>query len=197
MRLTGSNLTAVRGFKTIFTDLSFDVTDGELMAVTGPNGVGKSTLLRIVAGLAVPASGTVACEPANEDGYRHQVHYLGHLDGLKPTLTVWQNLEFWRRFWGSGDIDEGLERLGIPHLAHLPVAVLSAGQKRRTAMARLTLATRPIWLLDEPLTALDTAAEAVFAGLLSDHMAAGGLALAATHRDLPVAATRQLAMEAA
>jgi heme exporter protein A len=197
MRLTGTDLTAIRGFKTIFTDLSFALEREGFLVVTGPNGVGKSTFLRIVAGLAPPASGKVRLEPESEDGYAHRIHYLGHLDGLKPTLTVEQNLDFWRRFWGTGDVFAALERLGIDHLAHLPVAVLSAGQKRRTAMARLLLAERPVWLLDEPLTALDSAAEEVFAGLLSDHLRAGGLAIAATHRTLPVEATAALRMEAA
>lgn len=193
MELSGAALGARRGLRTIFTDVSFRLRAGGLMTVTGPNGSGKSTLLRIVAGLMRPLAGEVRLDPLPDDGIGGALHYLGHLDGLKPGLTVRQNLDFWRRFHGGCDIGPAMARMEVTRLADLPVSVLSAGQKRRTALARLLASPRPVWLLDEPLTALDAAAETVLAEILEEHLAGGGLAIAATHRALPVAATTTLA----
>jgi heme exporter protein A len=198
MRLNGSGLSAVRGGRTIFAGLAFSVNAGELLAVTGPNGAGKSTLLRLIAGLLHPAAGTVALDPAPAGGLSGEVHYLGHLDALKPTLTVAENLRFWRRLWaGSGSIEASLDAVGIGGLDFLPAGVLSAGQKRRVALARLLVAHRPIWLLDEPLTALDAAAEGILGGLIAGHLGRNGIVVAATHRDLPVPPSATLALEAA
>ena len=198
MRLTGSGLAARRGGRIVFEGLSFSVAGGELLAVTGPNGAGKSTLLRIIAGLLAPASGTVTLEPAEEDGIGGESHYLGHADALKPSLTVAANLTFWRRvLQGRGNVDEALEAVGIAGLADLPVATLSAGQKRRAALARLLVAPRRIWLLDEPTGTLDAAAEVMLGRLLTKHLAGGGIAIAATHRPLPVIALQRLSLGAA
>ena len=197
LRLAGTGLSAVRGSRTVFTDLSFSLAAGELLAVTGPNGAGKSTLLRLVAGLLRPATGTMSLDPAGDGDIGAQMHYLGHLDALKPALTVRQNLDFWRRLWGRGEIDGPLDAVGLEPLGDLHVAVLSAGQRRRVALARLLVARRPIWLLDEPATALDRTAEAGLGRLIADHLAAGGMAIAATHRDLPLAPTATLALGAA
>ena len=197
VRLTGSGLTAVRGGRTVFTDISFSVGAGELLAVTGPNGAGKSTLLRLVAGLLRPSAGTVAMDPAEDAGIGARVHYLGHLDALKPGMTVRQNLDFWRRLWNGDGVDAPLESVGLERLGDLPVAVLSAGQRRRVALARMLVSRRPIWLLDEPATALDAAAEAGLGRLIAEHLAGGGMAIAATHRDLPAPPTATLTLEAA
>jgi len=210
MRLTAAGLSAVRGGRPVFADLSFTLSPGELLAVTGPNGAGKSTLLRLVAGLLRPSAGSVTLEfssdpPAPDRGGREQeplsigenAHYLGHLDALKPALTVRQNLDFWRRLWGGGDIEAALEAVGLEPLGDLHASVLSAGQRRRVALARLLVAQRPLWLLDEPLTALDAAAEAGLGRLIADHLAGGGMAIAATHRGLPVKPTATLALGAA
>lgn len=194
MRLTGADLTAVRGGRTVFAGLSFALAGGQLLAVTGANGAGKSTLLRLIAGLLRPAAGMVALDPVGEGGIAGALHYLGHLDGLKTVLTVRENLEFWRRLWGGGPVDAALDRVGLARLADLPAGVLSAGQKRRVAIARLLLAHRPLWLLDEPATALDTEAEAGLARLIGEHLAGGGMAVVATHRDLPVKPTMTLAL---
>ena len=198
MRLTGEGLSAERGGRAVFAGVGFAVGGGELMAVTGPNGAGKSTLLRVVAGLLPPVAGSVRLEPDPPGGLAASVHYFGHLDGLKPSLTVADNLGFARRlFGGGGDIETALETVGLAHLLDLPAGRLSAGQKRRVALARLLVSERPVWLLDEPATALDTAAEATLGRLIAAHLARGGVAVAATHRPLPVtpAATLRLGGE--
>jgi heme exporter protein A len=191
--LTASGLGAVRGGRPVFSGLSFSVSGGEILAVTGPNGAGKSTLLRLVAGLLRPSAGTLALDPADEIG--RQAHYLGHLDALKPALTLADNLAYWRRLLGGAPaiaIGAALEAVGLVGLDSLPVSVLSAGQRRRAAIARLLLSHRPIWLLDEPLTALDAHAEILFARQIYAHRARGGMVIAATHRDLPVDPTATL-----
>jgi heme exporter protein A len=192
MRLSGTDLAAARGGRSVVAGLSFALGDGELLAVTGPNGAGKSTLLRLVAGLLRPSAGTIALDPPPEEGLPAQVHYLGHLDALKPALTVRENLAFWRRIWRSGDIGAALDEVGLGHLDHLPAGALSAGQRRRVAIARLLIAPRPIWLLDEPTAALDAAAEATLGRLIARHRQGGGLVIAAIHRDLPATPTATL-----
>ena len=198
MRLTGNGLSAVRGGRTVFAGVSFGLGDGQMLAVTGANGAGKSTLLRLIAGLLRPAAGTVSLDPVGENGIAGALHYLGHLDGLKTVLTVRENLAFWQRLWGgAGSVDDALDKVGLARLADLPAGVLSAGQKRRVAITRLLLAARPLWLLDEPATALDFAAEATLGRLISEHLAGGGMAVVATHRDLAIAPTATLALGAA
>ncbi len=188
----------MRGGREVFAGLSFTVAAGELLAVTGPNGAGKSTLLRLIAGLIPPAAGEIVLEPASEQKTGSRLHYVGHLDGLKGGLTVRSNLQFWADLWRSpGAVDAALAAVDLEGLAELPVAVLSAGQRRRAALARLKLAERPVWLLDEPATALDAAAEARLGSLIGEHLAAGGIVIAATHLDLPVKPTATLALEAA
>jgi len=196
MRLTGRDLAAIRGERTVFSGLSFALAGGELLAVTGANGAGKSTLLRLIAGLLRPAAGSVSLDPASEGGIGREVHYISHLDGLKTALTVRQNLDFWRRLWRGGAVEPALDRVGLGGLADLPVGVLSAGQKRRVAIARLLIARRPLWLLDEPATSLDAEAEARLGTLIGEHLAAGGMAVVATHRGLPLAPTATLALGA-
>jgi heme exporter protein A len=192
MRLTAEGLSAIRGGRAVFAGVSFALAAGEALAVTGANGSGKSTLLRLLAGLLKPEAGIIALEPAGEDS---AIHYLGHLDGLKTALTVRQNLTFWQALWKGGEIEPALERLGIARLADLHAGVLSAGQKRRVALARLLIARRPLWLLDEPATALDAAAEETLTGVIAEHLAGGGMAVVATHRPLSYA-TRSLGLGA-
>jgi heme exporter protein A len=194
MRLTGSGLAVVRNGRSVFSGLSFELAAGELLAVTGANGVGKSTLLRIVAGLLAPSAGRVSLEPATADSLASELHYLGHLDGLKTTLTVRRNLEFWRALWAGKAVELALEAVGLGNLADLPVGVLSAGQRRRLAIARLLIVERRLWLLDEPATSLDAAGEQMLGRLIAAHLAAGGMAMVATHRELPLAATATLTL---
>lgn len=162
---------------------------GKVAVVEGPNGSGKTTLLRALAGFLLPAAGRISLESAGEErDLPEQVHYLGHRDGLRAALTATENLAFAARLLGDAGLSpsEALGRVGLTRIADLPVGVLSAGQRRRVALARLLVARRPVWLLDEPTSALDTAAQATVAGLIRDHAAQGGLVVAATHLDLGV-----------
>lgn len=197
MRLTVEGLSVVRGGRIVLANRSFTLSDAGLLAVVGPNGAGKSTLLRVIAGLLAPAEGRISLEPAGEAGMAGVVHYLGHADGLKAQLTVRENLDFWRRLWGGEAVEPALAAVGLAHVVDLPAGVLSAGQKRRVALARLLLHRRPLWLLDEPLTALDDRAEAMLGSLLAVHVAGGGMAMVATHRPLPVPVTASLDLGAA
>jgi heme exporter protein A len=195
MRLSGNGLGAERGGRVVFTGIRFAIAGGEMLAVTGPNGAGKSTLLRVVAGLLQPAAGAIRIDPEPEAGISGAVHYLGHLDALKPSLSVADNLGYWRRLYGGeGDVETTLDQVGLAHLIDLPAGRLSAGQKRRVALARLLVSARPVWLLDEPATALDAAAEAMLGGLIAAHLAGGGIVMAATHRPLPLAPSATLTL---
>lgn len=194
MRLKGQGLGCVRGGRQIFSGLDFDVPAGQALAVTGANGAGKSSLLRMIAGLLPVAAGAVDLEGGEADlTLSEQTHYLGHRDALKPSLTVLENLEFWRDFLGgiTADGAVSLEAVGLGHAAHLPAAFLSAGQRRRLSIARLLAVRRPVWLLDEPTSALDTKGQAMVAGVIADHLRDGGIILAATHVPLS-AMTQQL-----
>ncbi len=190
MQLSGSGLACVRGGREVFSGLGFAVSGGEALAVVGRNGAGKSSLLRIIAGLLHPAAGAVqlAGGEAGELTLAEQAHYLGHRDALKPALTVTENLSFWRDMLGGTGEDLGtcLKACGIGHAAGLPAGYLSAGQRRRLSMARLLVAQRPLWLLDEPTSALDAEGQRLAARLMSEHLARGGLIMAATHGPLGI-----------
>jgi heme exporter protein A len=190
MRLLASGLTCVRGGREVFSALSFEALAGELLAVTGRNGSGKTSLLRLIAGLLTPAGGSLALEGSDAElTLPEQAHYLGHRDALKPALSVLENLHFWRDFLGGkpSNAAESLAAVGLAHAAHLPAAYLSAGQRRRLSLARLLAVRRPVWLLDEPTTALDTAGQDMIAGLMREHLTSGGLIVAATHAPLGLA----------
>ena len=196
MRLSGSGLRCVRGGREVFAGLGFEAAAGEALAVTGRNGSGKTSLLRMIAGLIVPAAGAIELSAGDSElTVPEQCHYLGHRDALKPALSVAENLGFWADFLGGerSEIAASLAAVGLDHAAHLPAAYLSAGQRRRLSLARLIAVRRPIWLLDEPATALDAAGQAMFEGLMRDHLARGGILVAATHAPLGVTA-RQLAI---
>jgi heme exporter protein A len=184
MRLLASNLACVRGGREVFSGLGFALGTGEALVVSGPNGAGKSSLLRLVAGLVPAAGGRLNLDGGDSElTIGEQAHYLGHQDALKPSLSVEENLAFWTRYLGGAStaVEGSLAKVGLERIARLPAAYLSAGQRRRLSIARLTAVARPIWLLDEPASALDAAAQAMLAGLMQAHLSAGGLILAATH----------------
>jgi heme exporter protein A len=194
MRLIAENLSCERGGRIVFSDLSFAIEAGEALQVTGRNGAGKSSLLRLVAGMVRMSSGSLTLERGEQDKpIAEQVHYCGHLDACKPSLTAQENLDFWRDFLGGGGLSAyaALEAFGIARLADTPAGYLSAGQKRRLSLARLLAVKRPLWLLDEPTAALDTASQHSLFDAIKAHCASGGLALIATHMPLDVP-TREL-----
>ncbi len=191
MRLSAVDLACHRGGRDVFRGVNFSVGSGELLAVTGRNGAGKSSLLRTIVGLVAVAGGKLELTDGDPElTIAEQAHYLGHQDALKPSLSVGENLRFWAGFLGGGDgggpvdIGAALSAVGLDSLADLPAAYLSAGQRRRLAIARLLAVKRPIWLLDEPTSSLDAASQARLADFMRDHMAGGGLIVAATHAAL-------------
>lgn len=188
-RLAVTGLACVRGGREIFSGLTFAVEAGEALAVTGRNGAGKTSLLRLIAGLLHAEAGTIVLDGGGDAPPAEQAHYLGHRDALKPSLSVAENLAFWRDFLGGeGDVAGCLEIVGLGHAADLPAAYLSAGQRRRLSFARLRAVQRPLWLLDEPLSALDVAGQELVAGLMKAHLAEGGIIVAATHGPLGIEA---------
>jgi heme exporter protein A len=198
MRLSGAEVTIERGGRRLFCDVTFEAGAGEALTVTGPNGAGKSSLLRAIAGLLPVAAGTIVLEGGDDErNIGEQAHYLGHADSLKGALTAGENLDFWAAMLrgdnkaspAAGEAASmsalaALDRLGLAHAADFPVHVLSAGQKRRVALARLLVAHRPLWLLDEPTSALDAAARTALTQMMRAHLAGGGLIVAATHAPL-------------
>jgi len=206
MRLEASGLICVRGGREVFSGLGFAVARGEALLVTGRNGAGKSSLLRMIAGLVRMAGGALTITGADpEKTIPEQTHYLGHQDALKPSLTVVENLEFWTRYLGSAgppqatlqatlqaSLQTSLAAVGLSALADLPAAYLSAGQRRRLSLARLVAVDRPIWLLDEPTSALDREAQDMLAGLMRQHVAGGGLIVAAAHGPIGLDGAKEL-----
>ena len=190
--LSAEGLACERGERPIFRGLSFALRPGEALVLRGPNGAGKSSLLRLCAALLRPADGRLLWNGedvwAEPDAYRAQLAYIGHLDGVKPLLTAAENVAFWTEIrGGEADAGEALAAFGIGHLAALPARFLSAGQKKRTALARLLSAPAPLWLLDEPTSSLDDDGAARLAAACAAHRAQGGMIVAATHVELGLA----------
>jgi heme exporter protein A len=192
--LSASNLECVRGTRRLFGDVSLEAGRGECLLVTGPNGCGKTSLLRILAGLAQPERGEVRWngEPARtvSEEFRADLAWCGHLNSLKDDLTPVENLLASSALRGrpasAGRAAAALAALGLPAFGKLPLRALSQGQKRRVALARVLLADCALWILDEPLTSLDEAAAATVAGLLDAHLVAGGVAVIASHQPIPL-----------
>ena len=200
MRLVAEKLAGERGGDLLFSELDFSVAAGEALLITGPNGAGKSTLLRIIAGLLPKAGGRLRLEEnvSGFDTVAAAVHYLGHLNAMKPVLSIEENLAFWRSFNGAGglSVDAALDRVALGDIAHLPFGYLSTGQKRRASIARLLVSDRPLWLLDEPTAGLDRTSERSFAGLMREHLDKGGAVIAATHLPLGLDGAEELRLGA-
>ena len=192
MKLVVKDLAVNRAGQEVVSGISFELASGESLVVTGENGSGKSTTLRSLAGLLPLAKGQISLFDENgkqfENPVREYCHFLGHENGMKPTLTVRENLDFWQQFMGEEllPVEEALEEVGLTHAIDNPYYYLSAGQKRRVAIARLLVSDRPIWILDEPTVSLDTASVEALAGVVSKHVADGGMVIAATHIPLGI-----------
>jgi len=186
----------------VFAGLEFDVGPGEALMLVGPNGSGKSSLLRLMAGLGRPDAGAITWDgkPVADDPEAHaaRLHYVGHLDAVKPALTVAENLSLWAGLRGAGTdgVAKGLGRFGLDALSEAPGQLLSAGQRRRLALARIVAAPAPLWLLDEPTVALDRDAVAALAAAIAAHRGGGGVAVVSTNVDFDLPGARTLAVDA-
>lgn len=190
---SGNNLVCVRGERTVFTGLDFTLESGGALVLIGPNGSGKSSLLRLMAGLLKQAEGTLLWdgEETREDPEAHggRLHYVGHHDAVKPVLNVSENVSFWASLRNSdgqteANVQAALAAFGIGHLADVPGRFLSAGQKRRVNLARILAAEAPLWLLDEPTTALDKETIAALEATIAKHRKNGGMVVISTHSDM-------------
>lgn len=201
MQLVAENLVLSRGGRTLVDGLSFRLGAGEALVLTGANGSGKTTLLRTLAGFQRPAAGSIVIGGDAEERERGElVHFVGHHDGIKTHLSVAENLRFWGEYLGGGakaPLKPALERFALSGLAEIPAGYLSAGQKRRLGLARLAVAARPVWLLDEPTVSLDAASVALLAAAVDAHVAGGGIAVIATHQPLGLTKAQEIRLGAA
>ncbi|HEY1779202.1 MAG TPA: heme ABC exporter ATP-binding protein CcmA [Roseiarcus sp.] len=201
MRLRVWDLTVERGGRPLIAGLSFEAGEGSALIVTGPNGAGKTSLLRALAGFLPIEAGGFALDGGDaERTVGEQAHYLGHADGVKSALTAGENLAFAAAMLG-GDASRAaqfaaLAALGLAHVIDFPARLLSAGQKRRAALARLLVARRPLWLLDEPMNALDAAAQSALAAIMRAHLEDGGILVAAAHGPLGLDGAQELRLGA-
>ncbi len=192
VEFSGKELSSFRGGRLVLRDLSFSVRGGEALLLTGPNGSGKSTLLRLMAGLLDPLTGTLFRDGVDvtedAEAHRHSTYYFGHAEAIKPALTIREDLQFWRGLnQADTDLEEAISALGLSEQADLPGRYLSAGQRRRTALARLMVKGADLWLLDEPSVGLDKASTKLLSDLVKRHQDSGGMVVAATHVDLNLA----------
>jgi heme exporter protein A len=193
MKLKADNLICERGGRIVFSGLSFGLEAGQFLLLKGPNGSGKTSLLRLIAGFAEPAGGSLMLD----DGHvgltvGQHCHLVQHQDAVKSALSVEENLAFWGGFLGGGDIEAGLRAFALDHLRATSAAFLSAGQRRRLALSRLALVPRPLWLLDEPSVGLDAASLERLKALIVGQVDRGGMVIASTHVDIGVPASAEI-----
>ncbi len=193
---SGHDLVCIRGERLVFAKLDFSIQSGNCLTLVGPNGAGKSSLLRMMAGLLRPASGDMSWDEKSVHGdmdeHRERLHYVGHHDAIKPVLTVEENLKFWAGLRSDADealanFKEALDVFSIGHLIDIPGRFLSAGQKRRANLARIIASKSPLWLLDEPTTALDKESIKKLEGAIMAHRERGGMVVLSTHSDMDLA----------
>jgi heme exporter protein A len=193
MEISGNDLACERGGRLVFDALHFRATGGRMLVLRGPNGAGKTSLLRLIAGMAEPVGGVISVSGLADEDLTGQVHFVAHQDAIKLHLSVEENLVFWSRFLGGSDtvadVERALDAMNLRDLRSFQAQRLSAGQKRRLGLARLALAHRPVWLLDEPTVGLDTRSQALLADLMTAHLNEGHIIIASTHIDLPIAST--------
>lgn len=198
MALIIEHLTVTRGERTVIADLSIRAEAGVALVLTGANGVGKSTLLRALAGLIPADGGSMRLEPedSNQRSIGEQAHLVGHLDAIRPALSIGENARFWCDYLGGdpGGIAPALEIFGLTALASIRAGDLSAGQKRRLGLSRLLLAPRQLWLLDEPAVSLDQTSRERLSAIVNAHLADGGHVIAATHQPLGFSPSTELAL---
>ncbi|MBE7636285.1 heme ABC exporter ATP-binding protein CcmA [Sneathiella sp. P13V-1] len=199
MTLTASDLSSIRQERQIFAGVDLSLQEGELLWVKGRNGAGKSSLLRIMARLLSSPTGKVLWQgddvAEDPEPYLSNLQYIGHQDGLKTAFSPKENLQFWVDFHGRGDVSKALEAFELAPIADSPVRILSAGQKKRTHLARLVACPAPLWILDEPVSSLDVHFIDLFRHVLKTHLNNGGMALLATHQDLQMDGTRILDLD--
>ena len=196
--LEGRDLALWRGERFLFQGLGFSLGASEALLLSGPNGSGKTSLLRLIAGLIRPTSGVVlwhGTSIAGHDFFHHDLHYVGHLDAVKPLLTVAENIDFWSNLRGSKTTVSALDHFGLREIYDLPARFLSAGQRRRVGLARLLAAPGKLWLLDEPAVGLDTQSVAALLAAIREHRADGGVVVAASHGDLVLENARILTLQ--
>jgi heme exporter protein A len=191
--LTATDIACDRGGRRVFENLGFTLIPGDYLELRGTNGAGKSSLLRLLAGFNEPAAGTLTMEPGN-GRIADQANYVGHHDAIKPVLTVRENLTFWKAAFGTGNVDDALLSFGLVSLADDAARLLSQGQKRRLALSRLALISRPVWLLDEPTVGLDTSAVENLCIQIKKHVSNGGAAIVATHETSIITPTQTITL---
>lgn len=197
VHLQANSVGCERGGRVVFSNVNFALASGELLELRGPNGTGKSSLLRLIAGLGEPVAGEIVLEGGRPDlTIGQQAHYAAHQEAIKSPLTVAENLQFWGDFLGGGNLEAALAAFDLADLAQYPAALLSAGQKRRLSLSRLALVPRLLWLLDEPTLGLDQASLERLMQLLRGHLSGGGIAIIATHAAIALTADATIVLGA-